>query len=302
MVTKTFEILEISEIQSFSVKVTEQIDDKHLLEFLRTSILHHQININQNTQFYYKFISSSLSYEIIVFQSEDSKNIPEPFIYRELCDINTKELFITQQYFCLFDAKELILYKKIENILKEDIQTYIEQLYKIKIDKVTMIDIDKYNSIKNDFIVNCGKYNFNFYPMKKDNSFYIFLIFFVVTISIFLFYLYGSQNKECVNNNQVENIVSYEKGYKKLLKLYKKADESTVKKVIEISNYLSSHNIEIKKLQYKNRKLHLKLENSSRKNLLQVISNNSNNIEIQSIHFDTVIKKYIMGIVIDVKK
>ena len=302
MVNKTFEILDISEIQSFSVKVTEQIEDKHLLEFLRTSIFHHQININKHSRFYYKFISFSLSYEIIVFNSIDSKNIPEPFIYKSLCDVSTIELFITQHYFCLFDSTELILYKTIENILKEDIQTYIEQLYKIKIDKVTIIDTKEYNNIKDNFITHCGKYKFDFYPMKKDNSFIYFLLSFFLIITIFLFSLFDIQNKNYTNTKQIKNTLSYEKGYKELLKLYNKGEKKPIKKVVEIFNYLSSYNISIKKLSYKNSKLYLKLENNSRKKLLQNISDNSNEIEIQSIYYDKIIKKYIMDIIINVKK
>lgn len=302
MTAKTLKIIDISEIQSFSIKVTEEISDKYLLEFVRTSIVNQQLYITKYSRFYYRFISSSLSYEVILFNDKTSKNIPEPFIFKSLCDTTTKELFITPYYFCLFDSKQLILYKIIANILKEDIQTYIEQLYKIKIDKVTVVDEEKTNLIKQDFLAKHTQNKFDFYSVKRDSSFFIFSIFFALMLSIFIFFIYNFQNKNQLTLKQNDNIVSYEKGYTQLLRLYKKSQNESITKVVKLSNYMSGYNISINKLTYKNSKLYLLLENSSRKKLLQSIANYLGDITIQSIQFDKNTNKYTMDIITDVKK
>ncbi len=302
MATKTWEIIDCSNIQSFSIKVTEEISDKYLLDFLRTSLENQQLEFSTNSKFYYNFIPSSLSYEIIYFEDTLKLSVPEPFIFIEECDTTTKELFVTNHYFCLFDSKQLLLYKDIKNILQEDIQTYIEQLYKIKIDKVTVVDEEKYELIKNKFLLQNKKHSFTFYSMKKENSFQIFLIFVSVMIVLFTFFLYISLNPNQQTTAKDENIPSYEKGYKKHLLIYKEIDKKPVNSSIELFEYLVSHNIFIEKLSYKNSKLNIVVENSSRKKLLAVMKNYIKNIEIQSIQFDEKLNKYKMDISIDVKK
>ncbi len=301
MATKTLEIIDFSKIQSFSVKVTEQIEDKYLLDFLRTS-LENQIDVGKNSKFYYHFILSSLSYEIIYFNESLKQPIPEPFIFIEECGVDTKELFITQNYFCLFDSKVLVLYRDIQNILQEDIQTYIEQLYKIKIDNVTVVDNKKYLQVKNKFLSQTQKYSFKFHPLQKDSSFKIFSLYILLIIIVFLFSLYITTN---TNQNPIvksENIPLYEKGYKKLYSIYKKSEKKSINNTIEFFDYIASYNISIEKLNYKNDTLNIILEDNNRKKLLQTISNYTKTIKIHSIQFDKSTNRYKMDIAIDVKK
>jgi len=301
MATKTFEIIDFSKIQSFSVKVTEEIGEKYLLDFLRTS-LENQIDVGKNSKFYYHYIFSSLSYEIIYFNESVKHSIPEPFIFIEECGVDTKELFITQNYFCLFDSKVLVLYKEIQNILQEDIQTYIEQLYKIKIDNVTVVDNKKYVQVKNKFLSQTQKYSFNFHPLKKDNSFKIFSLYSVLIIIVFLFSLYVAINTNQHTIAKSEDIPLYEKGYKKLYSIYKKSEEKSINSSMEFFDYIASYNIFIEKLNYKNGTLNIILEDNNRKKLLQTISNYTKTIKVRSIQFDKSSNRYKMDIAIDAKK
>jgi hypothetical protein len=302
MAAKTLEIIDFSKIQSFSVKVTEEIGDKYLLDFLRTSLENQQLELTNNSKFYYTFIPLSLLYEIIFFEDLSNESIPEPFIFIERSNPYTKELFITQNYFCLFDSQQLILYKDIHNILQEDIQTYIEQLYKIKIDKVTLIDKEKYDETKSQFLNNSKKYSFNFYSVKKGNSFNIFLSFIFLVTLCFGFFVYISLNSNYQITTVYDNTAVYEKGYKELLTIYKEIEKKPIKKAVSLFDYLSSSNILIEKLSYKNSKLYVVLLNSSRTMLLQSITNYTKNIEIESIQFDKNLNQYRMDIIVDVKK
>jgi hypothetical protein len=301
MASKTFDIIDSSKIKSFSVEVTEQIDDKYLLEFLRTSI-ENKKNSTSEGKFYYHFIPTSLSYEIINFKENAKDSIPEPFVFIQECEIDTRELFITQSYFCVFDSKELILYKDIKNILQEDIQTYIEQLYKIKIDRVTIVDEKKYELIKNRFLSQAQKYTINFYSVKKENSFKIFLSFILFATIVFISFLYVSINTNLHTIVKNQNTTSYEKGYKKLLLIYKQSSKKPVSGSIEFFDYIVKYNIFIEKLNYKNSKLYIVLEDKNRKKLLNVISHYTNSIQVHSIEFDKRLGKYKMDIIIDVKK
>jgi len=299
---KTFEILDSSEIQSFSVKVTEQIRERYLLDFLRTAIINEQLDINKQSYFYYSFISSALSYEILVFNAPNKNTLPEPFIFQEEAISNTLELFITRNYFCLFKDKNLLLYKNIDNILQEDIQKYIEQLYKIKVDKVTIIDKNRYHSIKDNFITNRKKYSFDFYTVTKEKSFTLFLIFLFVTVSIFSTALLMQYHNAIDTTNKNTFTPQYEKGYKKLLKLYKTTNIKPIDISISFFKYIKNNTITIENISYKNSKLYTTLIDTHRKKLLKVISNYTRNIAVQSIQFNKNKQNYEMDIIIDVKK
>lgn len=302
MDTTTFEILDSLEIQSFSVKVTEKINDKYLLDFLRTAIINEQLEINKKSYFYYSFILSVLSYEILVFNAPNKNSIPEPFILQEKATAHTLELFITKNYFCLFNDKNLLLYKDIDNIFQEDIRKYIEQLYKIKVNKVTIIDENKYHSIKDNFITNSKKYSFDFYTVTKEKSFTLFLVFLFVTMTIFSTVLLIHYNNTISTQYKNIYIPQYEKGYKKLLRLYKSTNKNPINISISFFKYIKNNSITIENIRYKNSKLYTTLIDTHRKKLLQVVSNYTRNIEVQSIQFNKNKQNYEMDIIIDVKK
>ena len=302
MATKTLEIIDYSKIQSFSIKVTEAIQDKYLLDFLRTSLENQTVDLSKNGKFYYTFIPTSLTYEILYCEDCNNQSILEPFVFLSKCGTATKELFITKNYFCLFDSQQLVLYKDIKNILQEDIQTYIEQLYKIKIDKVTLVDTDEYESIKNKFVSNNQKFSWKLYSVKKENSYQIFLIYTAITFFIFIsciYLLFNSTNPIVLKE---DTTAMYEKGYKKLLLVYKAIDKRPIQTSIELMKYLDDKKIVIEKLSYKNSKLYFILLESNRKKLLDVIGNYKQKMEIQSMLYDEKLKKYKTELVLHVKK
>lgn len=301
MATNTLNIVDITNIQSFSIKVTEKIQKKYLLDFLRTS-LENKVDIDTDLNFYASFISSSLTYEILSFKGNLQHSFPEPFIFITECHNAQKELFITENYFCIFDSKKLLFYRDIENILHEDIQTYIEQLYKIKIDKVSVIQKSEYERIKNNFQSQYNRYTFDFYPLKKDNSFKIFSAFIVLVIVLFIFALYTAVNKKTIAVPKSETKPFYEKGYKKLLLLYNKSKNKPIEKIIDFCEYIINCNINMEQLQYKNGKLYFVLYNKKRKKLLHVISNYTEEIKIHSLKFDKSTNRYTMEAELDVKK
>jgi len=302
MSIKTFEILDSSKIQSFSIKVTEQIHNKYLLDFLRTSIISQKITLTKKTKFYFQFIASAFSYEIIVFEANSQDTFLEPFVFSSLCDTKGIELFITKEYFSLFKGKKLLLYKKIENILQEDIQTYIEQLYKMKIDKVTILDTVKSQLAKDTFLNSSLKDTFTFYSVHKDHSFSIFLVFISFVSMIFILLLYSLYNHNYNTNAITKTTTKYDKGYKKLYGLYNEINKRAINKTLKFISYCKNSDILIDKINYKHSKLFIELKDKSQKKILKVVKNYEKNIEISSILYDNSLKIYKVAIVLDVKK
>ena len=115
-------VLASDSVLSFSINVTEKIDSKYIDDFIRTSIDTQNIQINKNSSFYYKFLETSSSYEIIVFDKTHKNLVLEPFIllgyYDDFISNNSIDVFLTNKFFVLFIDKKFQLFKNIIRCLR----------------------------------------------------------------------------------------------------------------------------------------------------------------------------------------
>ncbi len=274
-------LISSKELSSLSIKVTEKIEDKNIFNFLRTNIKNSEFSISSKTKFYYSFIPSSLSYEILIFNCETVPSIPEPFIFEAESTIDNIDLFITEQYFCLFDSKKLLFYKKIENILQEDIQIYIEQLYKIKIDKTIQISEEKLKSLQDNYLKKLKKVKLKFYPVQKDNSYYFFGLFLVISIVILIGALYTQIQKKTTSTSTTTQIVQNK--YDNLLRIYETNNKKPVDTIIDLFEEIKLQKIVVEKVSYKNDKLEMVLVHKNRQQLLDMVTMYKKKIQIISI-------------------
>ena len=192
MKNDSVEVIPSNTIHSFSVKVTEKIDSKYIDDFIRTNIDTHSIKIDQSSNFYYIFIESSLSYEIIVFDKIDKKIFTlEPFLllgyYDDLKNHSGVDIFLTDTYFVLFKDKKFLMFKNISNVFQEDIKVFVSQTYNIQIENIIKIDKQKLELIKENYFTSYHpKINYKYTDVRKDTSFKIFQLFFFNNIIVFL--------------------------------------------------------------------------------------------------------------------
>ena len=306
MKNDSVEVIPSNTIHSFSVKVTEKIDSKYIDDFIRTNIDTHNIKIGQNSNFYYIFIESSLSYEIIVFDKTNKKNfILEPFLslgyYDDLVSNNNIDIFLTNNYFTLFKDKKFLLFKNISDVSQEDIKLYLSQTYNMQIDNIIELDKQKLEDIKQNYFTSCyPKIKYKYTDVKKDNSFKIFQLFFLIISLSFGYFVYSKSDKLNEVTQPSYELISLENRYKNLKLEYNKHNKKVIGKTIDLFKYLKLNNIIVDKLEYTNSKIQTVFLHKNKKKLLDFITTYGDNIDIKSIEYQDKKDNYKMVAVIKV--
>jgi|GEM_PF-2866449 len=303
------EIIDSKAITTLSQKVTQEIDSKHLLEFIRTSILNSNIPTNKNTQYYYKYIKSSLSYEILIFQNNNTNNfILEPFIFLAFYDINetvnSVDVFVSNGTFVLFKNQELLMLKNVENVSNEDIKIYVYQTYNIKIDNFIQIDKETIKQLKTKYLLNnYKKIDIKFHNIIENKSFTFFIIFLTVTTLLSLYILstkMDNSNLKDFKANKSPQTVLVQNHFCKLEKIYNKHNLKNIEKTIELFKYLKLQGITLETFEYKSNKIYANIVDKQKKKLLDFITVYTEDIEINSIEFNEADSVFIMNIEINI--
>ena len=303
------EIIDSKAITTLSQKVTQEIDSKYLLEFIKTSILNSNIPTDKNTQYYYKYIESSLSYEILIFQNNNTNNfILEPFIFLAFYDINetvnSVDVFVSNETFVLFKNRELLVLKNVENVSNEDIKIYVYQTYNIKIDNFIQIDKETIQQLKTKYLLNnYKKIDIKFHKIIENKSFTFFIIFLTVTTLLSLYILSTKMDNSNIKDskaNKSPQTVLVQNHFSKLEKIYNKHNLKNIEKTIELFKYLKLQGITLETFEYKSNKIYANIVDKQKKKLLDFITVYTEDIEINSIEFNENDSVFIMSVEINI--
>lgn len=280
-------ILDAKNISTVSIKVSEEIHKKHLHEFLRTNILNTQQIFSKNSYFYYRYIPTSSTYEVLVYEKNVSDTILEPFIlHKDNTNKKGKTVYITPSYFTFFDKDELLLLKHITTPNHDDVSLYIQQIYKFDEFDLVEVSSEELEQLKNEnYKIKVNEE----IALYEDNSFKIFTYFIFISFVIFIVFLVLSKDEKVTpniikptSNFQQNNII-----------LNKPLD-----KVTEIFQYIHSTTIYITKLSFVNNKFHTILYDKEKSHLLKLIKQFQETIEVKSLSYDSKNKIYSMEVTI----
>jgi hypothetical protein len=289
-------------IQTLQIKVTERISKKNILKFIRTSIEHSDLIFDPQDSFYYKFIKDSLTYEIIIFNS-NTKLYKLPFLfkfhYKNTKSNSTTDLFYTDHYFTIFKDKELLVFKKIKNTSKDDLLIYIKQVYKLNIDNSIKIDNTKLLLLKDQYHQNKTFYKPIIYKIDINNSFRNFILF-TISMLIILCYLFYDKS---TNTNSFINIsnqqLKFKKQYEKLYTIYRSNNKKDIDKLINFFKYLKINNIKIDKISLANSSVKTILIDHDKSKLLNFLNSYKKDIKVKSIKYNNENQNYSMDITIE---
>jgi hypothetical protein len=306
MKKREIEIISFLDLKNLSINVTEEINKKNLIKFLRTTILNSDLIISSNLQFYYSFIKSNMSYEIIIFEKPNNQQLDfifEPFIflgYYKKKDKNSIDLFYGNDYFVLYENKKPILFKKISQTIKEDIILYISQTYKIAIDNIFKIDKQFYENIKKEyFLTYYNKNDICINSLYVDKSFKNLKIFILTVTLIFSYIIFNKINGKEILSKSSKKLILLENKYNNLSNIYQQHNKKPINNMVDLFKYIKINRIKIHKIFFKNKKLQTILINKDKSKLLNMITSYSNNIQIQSIYYDKVELLYKMEVSIE---
>ena len=265
-------------IKTLSIKTTEQIDSKHLHNFIITSIKNNNIKLEQKSFYYYTFKKETLSYEIIVFNSFEIKEfIFEPFLLLGYYDIknkqNSSDLFILDNFFALFVNQNFITYKKIQNVNLDDIKLYLTQTYNISIDNIININRLEFRQIRANYFINHHKHTlYKYIATKIDSSYKQFLFFVAFCGLVFTYLAFGKITNTDIKTTTISKVSGVDKHYLALKKEYLSFNKKPYEKTIELFKYLKLKKITILDFEYKDKKFDILIEHTRKENLMDFLT------------------------------
>jgi len=270
-------IAKSSEIKSILVGVSEKIRDKNILNFAITSLDLNNIEYSPNDKIYCTFLKHSNQYQIFVSDNSFKYMIFELIYDENPNDDNTFTLYITKDFFVIFNDNHLYTYQKInQQYSKEELIEYISKSFNISITKVKEIDEIRLHEImqkKEPSIDISYLQNIN---IKGKKSFYFYLLY--LLICILSMFIYKNYEEENFNKQNLHKLQESKEKYFKILKVLK----------------YTPFEIEYTKLIQTIKELDLKLISFSftSKNInIKVSSNNKDNIYLLLNHY----RKSLLG-------
>ncbi len=282
-----------SNIQIITIKVTEEINQSFIKDFIKTTLETNEIILDNNTYVAYSFIPNNNLYEIYVVHSSLDDLLIAPDIlttFYKHKDNKATNLFILKDFFVVYKGQKLYCFKSFkESSTYEDIKSYVTQTYKLHLDNIYTIDDDKFNQLKLLYSQeNYTTKRSSFQKIKNDNSFLAFSLFTIVSIIIFLIILYNSY----INTNDILTTKLYTiKNKYEQIKQKQHTQKEPINhnkislKLIELFKYIKLENITTQKISYESHKIHLALLHKSKDKLLSFLTIYNNNISIDRIEF-----------------
>lgn len=221
--------IKVKDTHTFLAKVSEEINNKYLNDYLKTQIQSQNLTLNNNSKIFSLYNEETKSYLITLVDSLKNDIVLEPYVfyshYINSNQNNSTDLFLFNSFFALYDNKELIYYKKItNNFEKDDIVNYVNQILKKDINNLYEISFDEYKKYKDKYVTNYKDMPKVEYIKIEDNrSALYYLSYLIIVIFIFIFYYIDINNKKDLENqkhNKIEKIENVKKEYQSLLLKY----------------------------------------------------------------------------------
>lgn len=283
-------ILDIKNISTLSIKVTEKIAKKNLLQFIRTSILHSELPFSKTSYFYFNYLPNSSTYEIILYDKSSNNIILEPFLL--LNDLSKEkdlvQVYITENYFLVSKDNKPLILKEISDTSKDDVIIYLKQIYKIQEFELVYIKKEDINNLKNK---DCTLKDYEQYSLYPQKSFTIFLLFlvssFIVFISIIYMNFYYEKVITPISKIKVEsNIINNQ--------------NKPINTTIDIFNDMIINDVQIDTISFVNNKLKMTLHSNSKTNLINFVSKYKKKVKIKSVKYDTSTTLHSMEVIIEI--
>ncbi|MEA2050514.1 MAG: hypothetical protein U9O56_07275 [Campylobacterota bacterium] len=284
-------------IQTYNAKVTEEINPKYQLQFIKASLKNSELIIDDNSTIFYSYLKDSLSYEILCFNTDsNTQTILEPLILKAYYKEKTKstDLFILNDSFVLYQNSEFLLFKHLNHIDQNDIKIYLSQKYNINIDNTYSINNDDLEEMKKSYIKNSFNHDKKRYKKyKSTNSFLYFILFTLLCFMIFLYTIFNHNSKTLKPKQTVNS------NYTHKLNIYKKHNKDLIEDTITLFKHLKINKITIKSLEYSNNRINLEIFHTNKDRLFDFTTTYNKQIKINSLWFMEETKQYKMEISIE---
>ncbi len=272
------DFIPINEIKSLFIDVSEEIENKNLNKFILTSLQLNNFEINKNDFIHINFINELKQYQILVFPKEYKNLIFQIFeiFYVDKTDLNSFDLYLTNDFFCLYKNAQFYYFQKIESRLEiEELIAYVNKKFIIKIDNYKIIDHSKLEELKSLYLEKKLKNKLQNFNKKNDYSFKIYLIYLIIILVPFMLFLENndkSKNSFILENNfdKLKNdyfFIPFYGNFDFLIKLFQK------------------YNLNIKSFEYKENKIKTIFYCTSKSDIYSLFEELKNRLISQEINY-----------------
>lgn len=266
-----------NEIKSFNINVSEKIKDTNFSNFISTSLNLNNFETTKNDFLHVIFIEEILQYQILIFPQHNKIPIFQIFeqLYSNKTDLITFDLYITNNFFCLYKNRKIYYYQNLESkIINEELLDYLSKKFNQEINNYKFFTELNLKELEVKYLKQNKKNSIKNFNQKNNFSFKLYLIYLIIIFStIFIF----KEKNQIEENPKIENNFNDLKNEYLFNYFYSDFDN--------LNNLLRKYNLSLKLLDYKDNKIKLIFTSNSKPNIYAFLENIKNRLISQQIIF-----------------
>jgi hypothetical protein len=281
------EFISLEQIISVEINVSEKIDDKNLKDFVLTSLELNNKTFNNNDLIYATYIEELNQYQIFILNNQYKIATFQVFelLYEEKSE--GLDLYLADDFFCLYKDGLFYYYQTIEFVLKiDEFLEFINKKFNTEINNYKRIEKDYLEELKDKYFLKNKKTTIQNINKKSNNSFKIYLMYlFLLTSSCIYFYahqFYIPKNEKIIDNQTLD----FERFKKEHVFLSLENDFNKILENIRV------YNLELLLFEYKQNSIKIVLSSAIKENLYLFLNEYKKNLISSSVNFNENKKLY----------
>ena len=279
----------VKNIVSLEIDVSEKIDKENLKDFAFTSLKLNNKNFSNNDLIYINYIEELKQYQILLSTNAHKYLLFQIFELFYDKEIKGLDLYLGDDFFCLYKDGLFYYYQAIEISLSiDDFLEFINRKFNSKINNYIKIEKDYLEELKEKYLLKNTKTTLKNINIKNDNSFkfYLVYIFLLLFSSLYFYFNYTDFfHKE-------EVVINEELHFEKLKNDYLFA--SVENDLNDIFKNIKLYNLDLVLFEYKQNNIKLTLASKNKEDLYQFLKEYKETLISSSILFDENKKTYEM--------
>lgn len=271
----------LEQIISIEIAVSEKIDDKNLKDFVLTSLKLNNKDYNKNDLIYATYIEELNQYQIIIINNQYRQGTFQVFELFYEKKSKGIDLYLADDFFCLYKNGTFYYYQTIEFILKiEEFLEFINKKFNTEINNYKRIEKTYFEELRNKYSLRNEKTSIKNINTKNNNSFKFYIIYLFLLISLSSYFYTNQHNLTKIKNSIDNNALELEKFKKERLFV---SFENDFEKILE---NIKKYDLNLLLLEYKENSVKIILTTTIKENLYLFLDEYKKGLISSSVNFD----------------
>ncbi|CAM3547480.1 hypothetical protein [Arcobacter aquimarinus] len=285
----------LEKLTLFEIEVTQKISDSNIRNFLLSFFKIQNFIYKDTDKIFLSYIDELKIYQLLIFNEEEKYFDFQLFeeYYKEIEIENSIDLYICNNFFCLYKNGEFYyLQKIILEISNDELFEYINNKFGNKINKYKFISENEMVRLKDKYLNNPKKKELKLINLRKKYSFCFYILYIFILIKVMVLYFFFNFNIE-EKNNDIDNNLQIE--------IFKKEHQfiSFEEKISLLLEKIDSNNLDLISLEFNQNRLKIVLNSDIKENIYSFLEENKAIFLSSSINF--LENKSLYEVVINVK-